>query len=272
MSTTGHQRTAVAPHPPRTVSLTSGAGRAAAAADRTAPLIGLDDAHQPVYLSAVDGHLLTVAPPGMGTTVLLRTLAVQALAAGRDVDIIDVHHVEHAWARGVDGVRYVDDPDQVHRHLLGLAHQARGRAAAGKPGPGRLLLIENDGTTRVLMNHRADPRPNGVALDALTAVLAHGSQAGIQVVLACRAVPGALGHIARDLFSTCLLAEPDARTWRLLGQGHHQRPPSTGYRPGLWHRLDQDGSRRLVQGARIEAREAAAYARRTPTPVKEVLR
>ncbi|MEO3976778.1 hypothetical protein [Streptomyces sp. CAU 1734] len=245
------------------VDLTHGAGQEAARLSEH-PLIGLDAEGAAVHLTPSDGHVLAVAPPGTGTTELLRSLGAQALLAGQHLDILDVHHVEHAWARGLDRVTYVDDPDQLHRHLLGLAHQARGRAAKGQPGPRRLLLVENDGTTQVLLDHQADPRPNGVALDALTAVLAHGRLAGIQVVLACREVPGPLNGLARDLFSTRLLTDPSDRTWRTAGPAGLTLPPGPGFRPGLWHHLTRTGTHRLVQAARIAEDTAAAFARRAP--------
>ncbi|MEW1760383.1 hypothetical protein AB0393_28215 [Streptomyces cyaneofuscatus] len=242
--------------PPHRVDLAEGAGAQAAGLSEH-PLIGLDAEGTAVHLTPADGHVLTVAPPGMGTTQLLRSLGAQALAAGRHLDILDVHHISHDWARGLDRVTYVDEPDQLHRHLLGLAHQARGRAAKDQPGPRRLLLVENDGTTQVLLDHQADPRPNGVALDALTAVLAHGRLAGIQVVLACRELPGPLNGLARDLFSTRLLIEPSERTWRIAGLADRIRPRRTGFHPGLWHHLARDGTHRLVQAARISAHAAA---------------
>ncbi|MFJ3176617.1 hypothetical protein ACIPJK_38560 [Streptomyces roseus] len=253
------------------VDLTHGAGQKAARLSEH-PLIGLDAEGGAVHLTPADGHVLAVAPPGMGTTELLRSIGAQALAAGQHLDILDVHHVGHDWARGLDRVTYVDDPDQLHRHLIGLAHQARGRAAKGHPGPRRLLLVENDGTTQVLLDHQADPRPNGVALDALTAVLAHGRLAGIQVVLACRELPGPLNGLARDLFSTRLLIEPNDRTWRIAGLTDRTRPPSTGFRPGLWHHLTRDGDHRLVQAARIAQDAAATLAHRAPDQPPAVCR
>ncbi|MCX4784080.1 hypothetical protein [Streptomyces sp. NBC_01264] len=248
--------------PRRSVQLTRGAGRRAAARN-VHPLIGLDTGDRPVHLTPADGHVLAVAPAGMGTTTLLRTLGAQALAAGLHVDILDAHMSEHEWARGLDRVTHAEEPDQIVRHLTGLAKQARGRAAAGVPGPARLVLVENHGTTDVLLNHQLDPRPDGVALDALTAVLAHGLQAGIQVVLTCAAVPPSFGHIARDLCRTRLLIDPDTHTWHNAGVPGEPYPPGEPVSPGLWHHLTPDDTR-LLQAADLGEEDAAAYARRTP--------
>lgn len=256
------------PNVPTDVQLTSGAGRTAAQGSEH-PLIGLDFEGNGVHLNPGDGHVLTVAPPGTGTTVLLRTLGVQALAAGHHLDILDVHHEAHGWARGLERVTYVDDPDQLHRHLLGLAHQARNRAMKGLPGPRRLLLVESDGTTTALLDHQADPRPNGVALDALTAVLAHGRPAGIQVVLACRELPGALRHLTRDLFSTRLLNAPSERTWISAGLSRLPMPVGPAPRPGLWHHVTRDGTHRFVQAAYISQHAAADFARLAARTTKE---
>ncbi|KFG71451.1 hypothetical protein FM21_34865 [Streptomyces mutabilis] len=250
------------------MQLTSGAVRTAARGSEH-PLIGLDAEGNAVHLTPGDGHVLIVAPPGAGTTELLRTLGVQALAAGHHLGILDVHHVEHTWARELERVTYVDDPDHLHRHLLGLAHQSRNRALQGRPGPRRLLLVESDGTTTTLLDHQADPRPNGVALDALTAVLAHGRPAGIQVVLACRDIPDALRHLTRDLFSTRLLNAPSERTWISAGLSSLPMPDGPAPRPGLWHHLTRDGTHRFVQAARISEHVAADYARLAACPTKE---
>ncbi|TLQ39265.1 hypothetical protein [Streptomyces marianii] len=235
------------------VHLTRGPGRRAAQRSPH-PLIGLGADDAPVHLTPDDGHALLTAPAGMGTTELLRTLGVQALAAGRQVDILDVSGCEHLWAQGREHVTYLDDPDQLHRHLMGLAHQARGRSRAGVPGPPRLLLVENDGTTEVLRHHHADPRPNGVPLDALTAVLAHGRPVGMQVVLACRELPPPLRHL-RSLFTTRLVIDPDGP-----GADSTHAPPSSpaGFRPGLWQHINAAG-RRLVQAARITEQDAARF-------------
>ncbi|KOU43548.1 hypothetical protein [Streptomyces sp. WM6378] len=249
--------------PPKTVHLRTGWGWRAAS--REHPLIGLDADRAPVPLTPADGHLLLVAPGGHGATDLLRTLGAQALAGGQRVDILDVHHRAHSWARGLDGVRLVEDPERLHRHLLGLAHQARSRAGAGVPGARRLVLVENDGTTQALLRSSADPRPNGTALDALTAVLAHGRLAGIQVVFACRELPPPLRHIGRDLFTTRLLAEPAACTWQWTGPPGAAAPACHSSRPGLWHHLSPAGLR-LVQAAHISDTDAAALSRPAPAP------
>ncbi|MCX4826571.1 hypothetical protein OG883_43825 [Streptomyces sp. NBC_01142] len=251
--------------PPADVHLTQGAGQQAAQASELS-LIGLDEQGRGVHFGPGDGHVLVVAPPGMGASQLLRSLGVQALARGEQLDILDVRMISQDWARGLEhGVTYVDEPDQMHRHLMGLAHQARGRAAAGRPGPRRLLMVEKD-TTAVLADHWISPRPNGMALDALTAVLAHGRLAGIQVILACSDLPGQLTGLARDLFSTRLLHDPSKRTWRRAGLADQPCSPGFGFRPGLWHHLTRDGSHRLVQAARISEGAAADFVRHSHAP------
>lgn len=257
-------RTTRTGHVPAAVDLTRGAGlRAARSSDH--PLIGLAAAGRPVRLTPGDGHVLLVAPAGMGTSSLLRTLGAQALAAGHHLDILDVHLDEHPWARGQERVAYLDEPDAVHRHLLGLAHQARRRAAAAAPGPRRLVLVETGGTTDVLLNHHGDGRPNGAPIDALTAVLANGRPAGMQVVMACTVLPPPLRHIAADLFTTRLIIDPDDSTWRAARGAPSDRPPATGTpRPGLWHHLNAAGTS-PVRAARISDGDAAALARRLPT-------
>ncbi|MFK0142546.1 hypothetical protein [Streptomyces murinus] len=244
---------------PAAVDLTRGQGlRAARRAPH--PLLGLAAGNRPVHLASEDGHLLLVAPPGMGSSTVLRSLGAQHLAAEGHLDVLDAGLVQQAWARGLDRVAYLDTAETIAGHLRGLAHQARRRAEAGRPGPPRLVLVESGGTTEVLLGHHLGVRPNGTSLDALTAVLAHGRQAGMQVAMACRAVPPPLAHISADLFTTRLLTSPDPATWRRAGGKLADRPLTVG-RPGLWHHLNAAGARQ-VRAARLAETDAAAWAAR----------
>lgn len=247
---------------PAAVHLTRGPGLRAARSGEH-PLIGLAAGNRPVRLAPADGHLLLVAAAGTGTSTVLRTLGAQHLAAGGHLDILDVHHLrQHPWARGLERVTYLDSAGAIGVHLHGLAHQARRRAAAGVPGPRRLVLVEDRCTTAVLLDHHLDARPNGTFLDALTAVLAHGRLAGMQVVLACQAVPPPLAHIAADLFTTRLLTDPDEATWQRAGATPATYPTSGNSRPGLWHHLTAAGARQ-IRAAHLDDADAAAWAARS---------
>lgn len=248
---------------PAAVHLTRGPGlRATRRSDH--PLLGLAAGNQPVRLTPQDGHLLLVAPPGLGTSTVLRTLGAQHLAAGGHLDILDAHLAGQPWARGLDRVSYLDEQQAIAAYLHGLAHQARRRAEAGRPGPHRLLLVESL-TTEILLDHHLDARPNGTSMDALIAVLAHGRQAGMRVVLAChKAIPPPLRHIAADLFTTRLLIEPAADTWRQAGGTADTHPQPDASHPGRWHHLSAAGGRQL-RAARLNEADAAAWATR-PSP------
>ncbi|WP_446047466.1 hypothetical protein [Streptomyces olivaceus] len=247
---------------PAVVHLNRGPGLRAARGSEH-PLIGLAAGNQPVRLTPEDGHLLLVAPAGMGTSTVLRTLGAQHLAAGGHLDVLDVHLVQQAWARGLERVSYLDTAEAIAAHLRGLAHQTRRRAEAGRPGPRRLVLVEGCGTTDALLLP-LDARPNGTSLDALTAVLAHGRLAGMQVVMACQAIPPALAHVAADLFTTRLLIAPDEDTWQRAGGPADTRPALGNIRPGLWHHCTAAGARQ-VRAARLDEDAAAAWAA-SPAP------
>ncbi|NJP74824.1 hypothetical protein [Streptomyces sp. C1-2] len=247
---------------PADVHLTRGPGlREARRSDH--PLIGLAAGNQPVRLTPAGGHLLLVAPAGMGTSTVLRTLGAQHLAAGGHLDILDVHLGEHPWARGLERVSYLDTAETIAAHLRGLAHQAWRRAGAGRPGPQRLVLVEDSGATGAL-HHHLDARPNGTPLDALTAVLAHGRPAGMQVALACQAIPPALAHITADLFTTRLLIAPDEDTWQRAGGTAATCPPPGSSRPGLWYHCTAAGTRQ-IRAARLDEDAATTWAA-GPTP------
>lgn len=222
--------------------------------DGPGPLIGVTDSAAPVYLGPGSGHALLVAWPGTGATTVLRTLAAQYARRGTQVDILDVAG-QHTWARAQERVHLYEDAASVHRRLYQLADQVR----AERSGPARTVLVESDQTVTALLRFRHYPVPGGTGLDALTTVLAAGRLHGIRVVMACRAVPAPLGHVARDLFTTRLLAAPTPRTWHLVGPPGAPAPQEEPFRVGRMH-LVGTGSDELVQLLRLTDLQAAHLA------------
>ncbi|GLF98283.1 ATP-binding protein [Streptomyces yaizuensis] len=224
------------------------------------PLIGLTaGGAAPVYLGPGSGHTLLVAWPGMGTTTVLRTVAAQYARRGTQVDILDVAG-QHTWARAQRRVHLYEDAASVHRRLYQLADQVR----AQRSGPPRVVVVESDQTVTALLRFRHYPVPGGTGLDALTAVLAAGRLYGIRVVMACRAVPAPMGHVARDLFTTRLLSAPTPRTWDLVGSPGRAAPQEEPFRIGRMHLVGMGGDE-VVQLLRLSDLQAA-YLAAAPAP------
>ncbi|MFK0047924.1 hypothetical protein ACIQU4_28325 [Streptomyces sp. NPDC090741] len=228
------------------------------------PVIGLTDTGTAASLGPGRGHTLMVAWPGLGTTTTLRTLAAQYARRGTHVDLMDVSG-QHAWARGQERVHLHEDSGSIHRRLHQLADQVR----AERKGQPRALLVESDQTINTLLRFRHHPVPGGTGLDALTTVLAGGLLCGIRVVMACRAVPVPIAHVARDLFATRLLAAPTPRTWHLVGaQG--APVPDEPYRAGRMHLVHGGGNQRiqLLQLTGLQAAHLATTCGPTAQPTR----
>jgi hypothetical protein len=230
------------------------------------PLIGLRDTGTPAVLGPGSGHTLLVAWPGMGATTALRTLAAQYAWRGTHVDILDIAG-QHTWARAQPRIHLYEDAASVHRHVSQLAAQVR----AERPGTPRAVVVESDQTISELLHFRRYPPPGGTGLDALTTVLAAGRLYGIRVVLACRAVPAPLRHVARSLFTTRLLAAPTPRTWHLVGPPGAAVPQDEAFRAGRMHLINSSGQSPVqllqltaLQAAHLAATRAPAHGRTRP--------
>ncbi|MFI1765185.1 ATP-binding protein [Streptomyces sp. NPDC020800] len=228
------------------------------------PVIGLTDTGAAASIGPGRGHTLIVAWPGLGTTTVLRTLAAQYARRGTHVDVLDVSG-QHAWARGQQRVHLHEDAGSIHRRLLQLADQVR----AERKGRPRVVLVESDQTINTLLRFRHYPHPGGTGLDALTTVLAGGLLCGIRVVMACRAVPVPITHVAQDLFATRLLAAPTPRTWQLVG-APGAPVPDEPFRAGLMHLVHGGGHQRLrlLQLTPLQAAHLATTSGPIGTPTR----
>ncbi|MER0477028.1 hypothetical protein ABR737_01415 [Streptomyces sp. Edi2] len=230
-------------------------------------MLGLTDGAAPVYLGPAAGHTLLVAWPGLGATMALRTLAAQYARRGMHVDVLDVAG-QHTWARDQRRIHLYGDATAVHRHLYHLAAQVRGQ----RSGAPRVVVVESDLTINALLRFRHYPFPGGTGLDALTAVLGAGRLYGIRVVLACRAVPIPLAHVARSLFTTRLLAAPTPRTWHLVGTPGAAPPQDEPFRAGQMHLISSSGDSpvQLLQLTGLQAAQLAST--QAPAPADGLTR
>ncbi|WP_231928373.1 type IV secretory system conjugative DNA transfer family protein [Micromonospora echinaurantiaca] len=194
--------------------------------------IGQGAGDQPVILSLRDDspHIAVSAGTGAGKSVLAELVAVQVLARGGRVVILD-RKGSHRWALGLAGVDYCTRPAQMHDALVRLAALAdeRNTLALHEPedwdcGPRVLVIAEElNATIGQLVNFWAEVRGKGdpkrsPAVSALADLLFMGRSAKVNVLaiaqmLTARAIGG---PEARENFGIRCLARYTANNWKML--------------------------------------------------------
>lgn len=194
--------------------------------------LGAGPGGQPVTISLHDDspHLAVSAGSGAGKSVLAQLLAVQTLARGGLVVILD-RKGSHRWAVGLAGVDYCTRPEQMHDALIRLAALADERNTLAfhepdgwDPGPRVLVIAEElNATIGQLANHWAAVRDKGdpkrsPAVAGLADLLFMGRAAKVNVaavaqMLTARAIGG---PEARENFGVRCLARYSANAWKML--------------------------------------------------------
>ncbi|MDG4792434.1 type IV secretory system conjugative DNA transfer family protein [Micromonospora sp. WMMD1082] len=187
---------------------------------------------QAVVISLRDDspHIAVSAGSGAGKSVLAQLIAVQVLARGGRVVILD-RKGSHRALLGLPGVDYCTRPAQMHDALLRLDELAdeRNTLALHEPedwDPGARTLViaeELNATIGQLANWWADNRSKGEpkrspAISALANLLFMGRSAKVNVIaiaqmLTARAIGG---PEARENFGIRCLARYTANNWKML--------------------------------------------------------
>ncbi|WP_426510632.1 helicase HerA domain-containing protein [Dactylosporangium sp. McL0621] len=240
--------------------------------------LGLGAGDRPVTISLRDDspHIAVSAGTGAGKSVLAQLIAVQVLARGGQVVILD-RKGSHRWALGLDGVDYCSRPEQMHAALVRLAALADERntfalheADDWDPGPRVLVIAEElNATIGQLVNFWAEARGKGdpkrsPAIAALADLLFMGRSAKVNVLavaqmLTARAIGG---PEARENFGVRLLARYTANNWKMLVP--EAAMPRASRTLGRWQ-LVIGGQATETQVAYLSTAEARALAcPRTP--------
>ncbi|MGW3789676.1 helicase HerA domain-containing protein [Micromonospora arida] len=227
----------------------------------------------PVTLSLRDDspHIAVSAGTGAGKSVLAELVAVQVLARGGRVVILD-RKGSHRWALGLAGVDYCARPEQMHDALVRLAALADERntlamheADDWDPGPRVLVICEElNATIGQLGNFWAEARGKGdpkrsPAISALADLLFLGRSAKVNVLavaqmLTARAIGG---PEARENFGVRCLARFTANNWKMLVPEAAQPRPSRTL--GRWQ-IVVGGQATETQVAYLTNAEARAMA------------
>jgi len=186
----------------------------------------------PVTLSLRDDspHIAVSAGTGAGKSVLAQLIAVQVLARGGRILILD-RKGSHRALLGLPGVDYCTRPEQMHDALIrtdALADERNSLALheAEDWDPGQRVLViceELNATIGQLANWWAENREKGEpkrspAISALANLLFMGRSAKVNVIaiaqmLTARAIGG---PEARENFGIRCLARYTANNWKML--------------------------------------------------------
>ncbi|WP_200210899.1 helicase HerA domain-containing protein [Micromonospora coerulea] len=175
-------------------------------------------------------HIAVSAGTGAGKSVLAQLVAVQVLARGGRVVILD-RKGSHRSLLGLPGVDYCTRPEQMHHALIrteGIADErntlALHEAEDWDPGPRTLVIAEElNATIGQLANwwaenrDKSDPK-RSPAISALADLLFMGRSAKVNVIaiaqmLTARAIGG---PEARENFGIRCLARYTANNWKML--------------------------------------------------------
>lgn len=235
--------------------------------------IGQGAGDNPVVISLQDDspHIAASAGSGAGKSVLAQLLAVQVLARGGRVTILD-RKGSHRWAVGLPGVDYCTRPAQMHDALIRKAQKADERntlalheAEDWDPGERELVICEElNATIGQLTNFWAETREKSdpkrsPAVSALADLLFMGRSAKVNVfaiaqMLTARAIGG---PEARENFGIRFLARYTTNNWKMLVP--EAAMPRSSRTLGRWQ-VVIGGQATEVQVAYLTVKQARALA------------
>jgi hypothetical protein len=194
--------------------------------------LGLGIGGKPVVVSLRDDspHIALSAGSGAGKSVLAQLVAVQVLARGGSVVILD-RKGSHRWALGLPGVDYCTRPEQMSAALVRLARLADERNAAAlhededwDPGYRVLVIAEELNATFAQLRAWWDEvREKGQpkippAVRAFRELLFMGRSAKINVLAVAQMLTAQTtgGPESRENFGVRCLARYTRNAWQML--------------------------------------------------------
>lgn len=217
--------------PPRSVDLAAVADALAACRDHEF-VLGLAAGRRPVVVSLDDDspHIACSAGSGAGKSVLAMLVAVQVLARGGRVTILD-RKGSHRWALGLPGVTYCTAPADMHAALIGLADLADRRNTAAlaepegwDPGPRHLIIFEEMNATIAQLKtyweetrKKSDPKTSP-AIQGFRNVMYMGRSAKVHLFGVAQMLTAQTtgGPEARENFGIRALSRYTANNWKML--------------------------------------------------------
>ncbi|WP_121832186.1 pRL2-11 [Streptomyces sp. S1] len=220
----------------------------------SAPLIGLSHRNRAISvdLDAESPHVLVSAGTGGGKSVILRAIFAQLLRNGAEGAVLDRKRHSHKWVRGLSGVAYHREIEDIHDALVALGEEGErrnrivdaweGDEKDAPVGPRMAILLEEANATigklkRYWASVRktkadeegpADPKESP-AIDALGEILFMGRAVKMHVLMVAQsATANALGGPEmRENFATRILARYTRNAWNMLVPEVQPAPKST---------------------------------------------
>lgn len=222
-----------------------------------------------VDLDAESPHILVNAPTGLGKSAVARSVAVQRLAQGDIVVVLDVKMHSHKWARDLSPlVHYADTDASVGATLVNLGRELHRRNQVTRDydgegpapvGPRIVVIFEETNATLTHLGKLDRSLGGGYgALDAFRDVLFMGRTARMHVVAFAQLASYRSGLTA-DLienFGTKILIGASQKAWKWLVPecGQFRSTPETDGR-GLVCRGNRARETQLVWVDESEAAE-----------------
>lgn len=208
-------------------------------------LLGVDGEGEPVRvdLSADSPHILVSASTGAGKSAIARAAAVQRLARGDLLVILDVKRHSHRWARSLAPLtHYAADIPSVGDALVNLGRELHrrnqvvddwdGPVEDAPVGPAIMVVFEEMNATSARLRDLDRSRPRGGyrALEALSDIAFMGRSVGIRLVsfaqMATYRASG--GAEVVESYGTRILINYSPKAWRYLAEdcGRYVPAPS----------------------------------------------
>jgi hypothetical protein len=259
------------------------------AAKPSAPLIGLAVGDRPVAfdLDTEAPHLLLSAGTGGAKSSTIRTIAAQLMHNGAICWVIDLKRHSQPWLRGLPGVRYIRDAEDIHNAFIELAAEGERRNRAwddvplGEAGPQfpRLVVIceELNATFSKLRRYwstirtSADPQLSP-AVEGFQDLLFMGRAVQIHVLAITQMATAKDlgGPEARENFVVRILGRYTPNAWKMLVPEISYRPAPTTPGRVMVCRAGTATETQVVFFDDLEARDWATSGRRPPVDELEV--
>ncbi len=246
--------------------------------------LGLGVGGKPVIVSLREDspHIACSAGSGAGKSVLAQAVAVQVLARGGQVVILDLKG-SHRWALNLPGVTYCTTPEQMHHALVQLdaLAEARNARALREPedwDPGARVFViaeELNATFTKLKDWWADHRPSGgpkvsPAVRGFRNLLFMGRSAKVNVFAVAQMLTANTtgGPESRENFGIRALARYTRNNWQMLAP--EAGMPRASRTLGRWQ-IVVAGTATECQVVYLSAAEARLLVHKlspgTPTPL-----
>lgn len=205
--------------------------------------LGVDGEGGPVTenLDADSPHILVSASTGAGKSAFARSVAVQRLARGDLVVVLDIKRHSHRWAKGLAPlVHYAADAPQIGDALVNLGRelhrrnmivdQWEGPLEDAPVGPRITVIFEemNATTARLKAADRGRPEGGYRAMEALSDVSFMGRAVKVNLVsfaqMATYRASG--GSEVIECYGTRVLINYSPKAWRYLAEDCGRAVPS----------------------------------------------